>query len=271
MPELPEVETTLRGIAPHIENQIIEQLIVRQPQLRWPVPDQLNKLISGQKIQSIRRRAKYLLFELDTGSIIIHLGMSGSLRILTKVTPPEKHDHIDFVLANGTVMRYHDPRRFGTILWGEEPVHRHPLLKGLGPEPLLPEFDGNHLYNLSRNRKTAVKSFIMDSHIVTGVGNIYANEALFMAGIHPSRQAGRISLTRYRLLSECIKTVLNIAIEQGGTSLRNFVDATGNPGYFKQHLLVYGRADMPCQGCLTPLTEIRLNNRTTVFCRNCQK
>jgi formamidopyrimidine-DNA glycosylase len=271
MPELPEVETTLRGIAPYIEHQIFHHLIVRQPQLRWPIPHNLEQLISGRTIHTLNRRGKYLLIGLESGTVVIHLGMSGSLRILTETKPPEKHDHLDFIFANGTVLRYHDPRRFGAVLWTDQPVSRHPLLKDLGPEPLLAEFDGSHLYKLSRNRKTPVKAFIMDSHIVVGVGNIYANEALFMAGIHPSRHAGRISLARYRLLAECIKTVLQNAIEQGGTTLRNFVNETGNPGYFKQQLQVYGRAGLSCPRCQTSLIEIRPNNRTTVFCSNCQK
>jgi formamidopyrimidine-DNA glycosylase len=271
MPELPEVETTLRGIAPHIENQTVHHLIIRQPRLRWPVPDNLEALISGCKIRAISRRAKYLLFDLGSGSLIIHLGMSGSLRILTEDKTPEKHDHLDFVFINGVLMRFHDPRRFGSVLWTELPVNQHPLLKSLGPEPLLSDFDGNYLYQLSNHRMTPVKSFIMDSHVVVGVGNIYANEALFMAGIHPTRPAGRISLQRYRLLASNIKTVLQNAIEQGGTTLRNFVNETGNPGYFKQKLRVYGRAGQPCLICQKPLTEIRMNNRTTVFCSKCQK
>ncbi len=270
MPELPEVETTLRGIAPHIVNQTIKAVIVRQPQLRWPVPDHLHETLSGQTVKSVTRRAKYLLFATGTGTVIVHLGMSGSLRVLTDEKPPEKHDHIDIVLKNGVLVRYNDPRRFGTLLWTVEPPGQHDLLKTLGPEPLQLEFDGKYLYQTAKARKTPVKSFIMDSHVVVGVGNIYANEALFMAGLRPTRCAGRIALERYGLLADCIKSVLQSAIAQGGTTLRNFVNESGNPGYFKQQLAVYGRGALPCKHCFTPLEEIRISNRTTVFCRHCQ-
>ncbi len=270
MPELPEVETTVRGIAPHVIKQAIKQAIVRQPQLRWPVPENLNALLAGLAVESVSRRGKYLLFSLDAGTMIIHLGMSGSLRILPCGHPAGKHDHIDIELANETILRFNDPRRFGALLWTAQPPDEHPLLKSLGPEPLLSGFDGDYLYRESRARQTPVKSFIMDSHIVVGVGNIYANEALFMAGIHPSRHAGRISLARYDRLSKCIKTVLQDAIDQGGTTLRNFVNESGRPGYFKQQLRVYGRTGMPCRECLHSLEEIRINNRSTVFCKNCQ-
>jgi formamidopyrimidine-DNA glycosylase len=271
MPELPEVETTVRGIAPHIEGQTVKQVIVRQAQLRWPVPETLNEALANLSIRSVSRRAKYLLFATDAGTILLHLGMSGSLRIMTEEKPAGKHDHIDFLFNNGTVLRYNDPRRFGAVLWTTAPAAEHGLLKDLGPEPLLPEFDGTRLYHHSRKRKMPVKALIMDSHIVVGVGNIYANEALFMAGIHPSRHAGKISLARYAKLADCIKTVLENAIQQGGTTLRNFVNEAGNPGYFKQQLLVYGRGQLPCKKCQQPLKETRLTNRTTVFCSHCQK
>jgi formamidopyrimidine-DNA glycosylase len=271
MPELPEVETTVRGIAPHIEGQTVKQVIIRQPRLRWPVPETLNETLAGLNIRSVSRRAKYLLFATDAGTIILHLGMSGSLRILPKEKAAGKHDHIDFIFNNGTLLRYNDPRRFGAVLWTTSPAAEHGLLKDLGPEPLLPDFNGTHLYRQSKKRKMPVKSFIMDSHIVVGVGNIYANEALFMAGIHPSRHAGKISPTRYHHLADSIKTVLQSAIQQGGTTLRNFVNESGNPGYFKQQLRVYGRDSLPCLVCLQPLTEIRIANRSTVFCSHCQK
>lgn len=271
MPELPEVETTVRGIAPHVEGQAIKQLVVRQPQLRWPVPEKLDETLSKLCVRSVSRRAKYLLLATDAGTVILHLGMSGSLRILPEGKMADKHDHIDFVFNNGTLLRYNDPRRFGAVLWTTFPPADHSLLRDLGPEPLLSEFDGAHLYRLSRNRKMPVKAFIMNSHIVVGVGNIYANEALFMAGIHPSRHAGRIALARYQLLADSIKAVLQSAIEQGGTTLRNFVNEAGNPGYFKQQLSVYGRGGQPCSNCLQPLVEIRITNRTTVFCGDCQK
>ncbi len=271
MPELPEVETTARGIAPYIEGQTIKQIIVRQPLLRWPVPENLNRILTDATINSVSRRAKYLLILTDKGTVIVHLGMSGSLRILPADKPAVKHDHIDFEFNNDTLLRYNDPRRFGAVLWTTQPPAQHDLLKDLGPEPLLPGFDGNHFYQQSRNRKIPIKSFIMDSHVVVGVGNIYANEALFMAGIHPSRHAGRISLTRYQVLADCIKSVLQNAIQQGGTTLRNFVNESGNPGYFKQQLRVYGRAGMPCILCSLALKEIRISNRSTVFCSSCQK
>lgn len=270
MPELPEVETTVRGIAPHVEGQVIRQVVIRQPQLRWPVPVNLPEILPNLTIRSVSRRAKYLLISTDAGTIILHLGMSGSLRILPKEKPADKHDHIDFIFSNGTILRYNDPRRFGAVLWTTSSPAGHDLLKDLGPEPLSSDFDGAHLYRLSRNRKAPIKSFVMDGHVVVGVGNIYANEALFMAGIHPKRHAGRIALPRYQLLADCIKTVLHSAIEQGGTTLRNFVNEAGNPGYFKQQLRVYGRAGQPCPNCLHPLTEIRVTNRSTVFCVNCQ-
>lgn len=271
MPELPEVETTVRGIAPHVEGQTVKRVIIRQPQLRWPVPEKLNETLADLSIKSVSRRAKYLLFATDAGTVLLHLGMSGNLRIMPEEKTPGKHDHVDFIFNNGSLLRYNDPRRFGAVLWTTAPVAEHGLLKDLGPEPLLPSFDGNHLYRQSRKRKMPVKSFIMDSHIVVGVGNIYANEALFMAGIHPTCQSGRISLARYQHLAGCVKTVLQSAIQQGGTTLRNFVNEAGNPGYFKQQLNVYGRAGLPCIHCLQPLREIRVANRSTVFCGHCQK
>lgn len=271
MPELPEVETTCRGIAPHIQGQTVRQVIIRQPRLRWPVPETLAQLLTGQAIQSVTRRAKYLLFTTQAGTLLVHLGMSGSLRIITDGQSAGKHDHIDFIFSDETVLRFNDPRKFGAVLWTAEPATGHPLLKDLGPEPLLSDFNGKLLYSLSRNRKAPVKSFIMDSHIVVGVGNIYANEALFMAGILPARQAGKISLARYEKLAGCIRVVLAGAIAQGGTTLRNFVNEAGKPGYFKQQLKVYGRAGLPCVTCQQPLTELRLANRATVFCRECQR
>lgn len=271
MPELPEVETTCRGIAPHIEGQTVKQVIIRQPRLRWPVPESLNQTLTGLCIQSVSRRAKYLLFATSAGTMLVHLGMSGNLRIITARQEVGKHDHIDFIFNNDIVLRFNDPRRFGAVLWTSAPVAEHQLLKDLGPEPLLADFNGELLYSLSRNRKVPVKSFIMDSHIVVGVGNIYANEALFMAGIMPSRHAGKISLARYQKLADCIRVILKQAIEQGGTTLRDFVNESGKPGYFKQQLRVYGRAGMPCVHCQQPLKETRLANRSTVFCSNCQR
>jgi formamidopyrimidine-DNA glycosylase len=270
MPELPEVETVCRGVAPHITGRTIQQVVIRQPQMRWPVPKNLNESVSGLAIQSVSRRAKYLLFATDKGTLLIHLGMSGSLRIVTIQQELKTHDHIDFMFADDTIMRYNDPRRFGAVLWTSEPINDHPLLKDLGPEPLLPNFSGEHLHALSKNRKIPVKSFIMDSHIVVGVGNIYANEALFMAGIHPCRHAGQIDLEAYQKLAGCIRTALANAIQQGGTTLRDFVNEAGKPGYFQQQLRVYGRTGLPCVHCQQPLQETRLSNRSTVFCAACQ-
>jgi formamidopyrimidine-DNA glycosylase len=271
MPELPEVETTRLGILPHIQNRTIAEVLIRQPKLRWPVTENLPELITGLRIGAVNRRGKYLLVALPSGNLILHLGMSGSLRILPCETEPLKHDHADFVLDNGMMLRFNDPRRFGAILWTSDAVDGHALLKDLGPEPLLSGFSGDYLFTQSRKRQTPAKSFIMDSHVVVGVGNIYANEALFMAGIRPMRLAGSISLARYRRLADAIKTVLENAIRQGGTTLRNFVNESGNPGYFKQQLFVYGRAGLPCKHCEQLLQEIRINNRSTIFCPNCQQ
>lgn len=271
MPELPEVETTVRGLAPHVEGLVIQKLVIRQPQLRWPVPEGLAATLHDLSIKSVGRRAKYILFSTGQGTIIVHLGMSGSLRILAMNTPAEKHDHADWIFSNDTVMRFRDPRRFGAILWTEDSPEKHVLLKDLGPEPLLDTFDGDYLHSRAKLKKTPVKSFVMDSHIVVGVGNIYANEALFLSGILPTRLAGDITQDEFRNLASAIKAVLSNAIAQGGTTLRDFVNETGNPGYFKQQLNVYGRGNMPCRLCLKPLTEIRINNRSTVFCPCCQK
>lgn len=271
MPELPEVETVCRGVAPHITGRIIQQVIVRQPKLRWPVPDQLNESVSGLMIQSVQRRAKYLLFTTQQGTLLIHLGMSGSLRIVTRQQEIKTHDHIDFVFGENVIMRYNDPRRFGAVLWTTESINTHPLLKDLGPEPLLADFSGEYLHTRAKNRKVPIKSFIMDSHVVVGVGNIYANEALFMAGIHPLRHAGVVTLAEYEKLAACIRHALASAIEQGGTTLRDFVNEAGKPGYFQQQLRVYGRTGLLCRDCQNPLQEVRLSNRSTVFCAVCQQ
>lgn len=270
MPELPEVETTRRGIAPHILDQRVVKIIIRQPQLRWPISANLVGDLSGQRIDTVGRRGKYILLNSIPGTALIHLGMSGNLRIVTHRQAAEKHDHVDFIFANDCILRFNDPRRFGSILWTREPAHQHKLLNALGPEPLSENFDGDYLYRSARSRSQSVKAFIMDSHLVVGVGNIYANEALFKAGIHPNRQAGRIALARYRKLADCIKTVLADAISQGGTTLRDFVGSDGKPGYFKQQLNVYGRAGQPCLACSETLKQIRQSNRATVFCSRCQ-
>lgn len=270
MPELPEVETTRRGIEPHIQGKRVSRIIIRQPQLRWPVSDDLEPSLTGQVIQSVSRRAKYLLFETDAGTAILHLGMSGSLRIVKTDLLPGKHDHVDIFFADRTLLRFTDPRRFGSLLWTSARIEEFPLLKKLGPEPLSNDFDGKQLYELSRKRTVAVKSFIMDSQIVVGVGNIYASESLFLAGIKPTRQAGRISLPRYQKLSKAIQLVLRRAIQQGGTTLRDFVNETGKPGYFKQSLAVYGRSAEPCIQCQTPIRQIKIGQRASYYCPNCQ-
>lgn len=245
MPELPEVEVTLRGVAPHLEGQSVAAVVIRHPRLRWPIPQNLPKLLRGKTIRALRRRAKYLLIEFDHGTLILHLGMSGSLCILPAKTSAAKHDHFDLVLANGKLMRLHDPRRFGAVLWHEGDPAQHPLLAALGPEPLEDDFDGRYLYQATRGRNIAIKQCIMDSHVVVGVGNIYASEALFRAGIRPQLAAGKISLARCTRLVEEIRATLTEAIKKGGSSLRNFVNSDGKPGYFQQHYWVYGRAGEP--------------------------
>ena len=269
MPELPEVETTRRGIEPHIVGKRVKALHVRQPKLRWPIPDAIHAA-EGKKLKSVERRGKYLLFRFSNGTIIAHLGMSGSMRITAPGEPPMFHDHVDLECSDGTTLRYCDPRRFGAWLWTEEDPLQHDLIAKLGPEPLTDAFNVEYLVAKAKGRKSSVKAFIMDSHVVVGVGNIYANEALFMAGIHPKRAAGRVSKARYEKLVEAIKAVLAASIEMGGTTLRDFVGGDGKPGYFKQTLRVYGRAGQPCLTCKTPLTEIRLGQRSTVFCKLCQ-
>ena len=270
MPELPEVETPRRGIAPHLQGQRVSRLVVRERRLRWPIPEDLALQIEGQCFDAIERRAKYLLLRIGGGTLIGHLGMSGSLRLVPAGTPPGKHDHVDIELESGMALRYTDPRRFGALLWAraDEP---HALLGKLGPEPLSAAFDGERLYQLSRGKSTAVKPFIMDNAVVVGVGNIYASEALFAAGIDPRREAGRISRQRYLRLAEEIKRILAAAIERGGTTLRDFVGGDGQPGYFKQELFVYGRGGQLCKQCGTTLSEVRLGQRSSVFCRNCQR
>ncbi len=271
MPELPEVETTRRGIQPFVEGQTVKDVVVREPRLRWPVPDDLWQKLAGYTIQTVKRRAKYLLMDTEQGVLMVHLGMSGSLRVLKDDAPVNKHDHIDIVLENGHRLRYTDPRRFGSILWTDQPLWEHRLLKNLGPEPLGDEFTAQRLYRLSRDRSQPVKTFIMDNKIVVGVGNIYANEALFRAGIRPDRACGKISKARYERLTQCIKETLEKAIAQGGTTLKDFVGGDGKPGYFKQELAVYGRAGQHCIQCSSFIKEVRLGNRSTCFCSKCQR
>ncbi|KJY97840.1 bifunctional DNA-formamidopyrimidine glycosylase/DNA-(apurinic or apyrimidinic site) lyase [Pseudoalteromonas ruthenica] len=269
MPELPEVEVSRLGIAPHIEGQTITQVNVHQPQLRWPVSEQVYAL-AGNVITQVSRRAKYLLLHCDEGAVILHLGMSGHLRVVDSNTALKKHDHIEFQFANGLSLRLNDSRRFGACLW--QPLDSvHSVFQKLGPEPLTTDFDAQWLFARSRNKKQPIKQFIMDNQVVVGVGNIYANESLFKAGIHPKREAGKVSLTRYQKLTPLIKATLAAAIEQGGTTLKDFSQSDGKPGYFAQQLLVYGRKGEPCTSCATTLTEIRLGGRSTVYCKKCQR
>lgn len=270
MPELPEVETTRRGIEPHIVGAKVTALQVRQPRLRWPVPADLPQWISGRVVEGVSRRGKYLLIAFDNGDVMVHLGMSGSLRVVSIASEAAKHDHLDLCFDNGRALRLTDPRRFGAVLW-QPRGSEHELLAHLGPEPLSDAFSTDYLIQRAVRRTTAIKSFIMDSHVVVGVGNIYANEALFSAGIHPKRAAGKISAARMAVLVSAIKDVLHRAIEQGGTTLRDFVGGDGKPGYFKQQLNVYGRAGEPCVQCGGRLKEIRQGQRSTVYCSHCQR
>lgn len=269
MPELPEVETTLRGITPHIVGRKVTAVQIRQWRLRWPIPAELPAQILNELLLGISRQGKYLLLRFNTGTALIHLGMSGSLRIVAANVAPLAHDHFDFVFGN-TIMRYCDPRRFGCLLWVEGEAEQHALLQHLGPEPLTDTFTAEYLFQRSRKRTQAVKQFLMDSKIVVGVGNIYANEALFMARIKPIRKAGSLTRANCVALVRDIKFVLQRSIEQGGTTLRDFVGGDGKPGYFKQQLLVYGRGGEPCTLCAKVLKEERMNDRTTVYCVNCQ-
>ena len=269
MPELPEVEITRRGIEPYINDHKVKSVITRTQKLRWPIPRNIKQQLNHQTFISTSRRAKYLLLQNPAGYLIIHLGMSGSLRILEPGTPALKHDHVDIVFDTH-ILRFRDPRRFGALLWTQHDPLQHKLLKSLGPEPLSSDFTGEHLYRFSRNRKISIKEFIMNAHIVVGVGNIYATEALFISKIHPTRAAGKISLQRYQLLVDAIKKVLTQAIKSGGTTLKDFTREDGKPGYFKQELYVYGRAKLPCVSCSHPLKAIKQGQRTTTYCTQCQ-
>ena len=270
MPELPEVETTRRGISPHIKGRQVAKVIIRQPKLRWPVPKELHQL-EGSTITRVGRRAKYLLLKTRTGTALIHLGMSGNLRICDSDTPADKHDHVDIVFTHGQLLRLQDPRRFGSVLWTTQRIEEHALIRKLGPEPLTDSFNAAYLYHQSRTRKVNIKTFIMNAQMVVGVGNIYASESLFMAGINPKITAGKISLKRYETLVYAIKTVLSLAIEQGGTTLKDFVNADGQTGYFQLELSVYGRAGQPCNSCRQPIRQITQNQRSTYYCPQCQK
>ncbi|MBA3562665.1 MAG: bifunctional DNA-formamidopyrimidine glycosylase/DNA-(apurinic or apyrimidinic site) lyase [Gammaproteobacteria bacterium] len=270
MPELPEVETTRRGIEPQLRGHIVTQMRVREPRLRWPVPRSLIEELPGQRIESVRRRAKYLLLDTAAGSALLHLGMSGSLRMVFSDTPPGAHDHIDIVLDTGRSLRFTDPRRFGSLLWTQGDPLAHPLLASLGPEPLESAFNGSYLHDRARGRRLAVKPFLMDSRIVVGIGNIYASEALFRAGIHPKRAAGRISLPRMERLAGAVTAVLHDALRAGGTTLRDYSDGEGSPGHFAQDLRVYGREGRACRRCRSPVRAITLGQRSTYYCARCQ-
>ena len=308
MPELPEVETTLRGIAPHLQGEVVSDIVIRNASLRWPIPKDLPKLLCGHTVRGLQRRAKYILVTFDHGTLILHLGMSGSLRILPHGTPPEKHDHFDLVLGNGELMRLRDPRRFGAVLWHAGEVAEHVLLAHLGPEPLatnslLPPcrgkvgmgvetmstnvstptlalplhgggnvvFDADYLYQAMRKRSAPIKLAIMDSQLVVGVGNIYANEALFRAGIKPQLAANKVSRARCERLVQTIKEVLREAIKQGGSSLRDFIHSDGSSGYFQQHYFVYSRKDEACKQCRTLIKHIKQGQRSSFYCPQCQK
>ena len=271
MPELPEVETTLRGIEPHISNNIITDIIVRNPSLRWPVPVKNLQDLVGEAVTNVERIAKYIIIHTAKGSVLLHLGMSGSLRSLPKDEPPSKHDHIDLVFSNNRVVRLNDPRRFGCCLLLQQPVKEHKLLASLGPEPLSDEFNGDLLFDLSRKRNIPIKNFIMDGKVVVGVGNIYASESLFMAGIRPTASVKRISRARYQKLASSIKAVLAKAIKAGGTTLNDFTQADGKPGYFAQELQVYGRNGDACNQCGKLIKSEVIGQRNTFYCTTCQK
>jgi formamidopyrimidine-DNA glycosylase len=288
MPELPEVETTRRGLAPHLEGRRVLGAVLRRPDLRWPIAPEIAAVLPGQRIEAVRRRAKYLLLDTAAGSALLHLGMSGSLRVLPGDTPAGAHDHVDLVLESpgrgrGRVLRFNDPRRFGCLLW-QPADETHALLRGLGPEPLAeggpdrpgpqriePAFTGDYLFALSRGRRTPVKSFLMDQRVVVGVGNIYAAEALFAAGISPLRAAGRVSRERYAQLADAVQRILRHAIARGGTTLRDFLAPDGAPGYFEQELSAYGRGGEPCPRCGRALKQASIGQRTTAWCPRCQR
>lgn len=269
MPELPEVETTCRGIASHLIDQVVVAAPVHERRLRWPVPS-LRALV-GQSVKHVERRAKYILIGFGSGTLIVHLGMSGSLRIVASSSPRRPHDHVELKLANGNSLRLHDPRRFGSVLWTAGDPLRHPRLRDLGPEPLSDDFNGDYLLRASRGRRTPIKALLMDGRIVVGVGNIYASEALFLAGIHPRRAAGRVAAPRLARLVESTKAVLSAAITRGGTTLRDFVNESGEPGYFAQELLVYGRAGEPCRTCGRTLKTQLIGQRASAYCPQCQR
>jgi formamidopyrimidine-DNA glycosylase len=270
VPELPEVETTRRGIERQLLGRQVTRIVLRRADLRWPIPADDLQGLRHTPIAAVRRRAKYLLIDTAAGSALLHLGMSGMLRVLPTEVPAGPHDHVDLCLDDGRTLRFTDPRRFGCLLW-QAAGSLHPLLAELGPEPLTASFDGAHLFRLARGRRVAVKPFLMDQRVVVGVGNIYATEALFSAGIDPRRSAGRVSLPRYQALAEAVRQILSHAIERGGTTLRDFLAPDGAPGYFEQELSVYGREGLPCRRCAQPLRALRLGQRASAYCPRCQR
>jgi len=271
MPELPEVETTRRGVAPHVERQKVTAVRIYDHRLRWPVPRDLPRRLVGRKVDRVDRRSKYLLFRLGPDTLLVHLGMTGSLRIFTHAPPKETHDHVDLEFANGVVLRYRDPRRFGAFLWSPAEAGHHRLLARLGVEPFADDFDDAYLYRSLRGRRTAIKLVLMDSHVVVGVGNIYANESLFRAGIRPDRAAHRVSRTRLARLAMAVRDTLAEAIAKGGSTLRDYLDSRGQPGSFQLDYYVYGRRGEPCRICGTPIRMSRLGGRATYYCVRCQR
>jgi len=270
VPELPEVETTCRGIAPHLIGKQVSRVVVRNPALRWRVPKALAAELSGQVVRAVTRRAKYILLTTDAGTAILHLGMSGSLRVVAAAKPPGKSDHVDLVLATGNCLRLRDPRRFGSILWTRQNPLAHKLLADIGPEPLTPEFSRDYLHRVTRGRSRAIRDVLLDARIVAGVGNIYANEALFSAGIRPTRAAGRLNAIECKKLAQAIRATLKRAIRVGGTTLRDYHASDGEPGHFQLTLKVYGRTGDPCRVCQTPIRLARLGQRSAFFCGKCQ-
>lgn len=274
MPELPEVETTRLGLLP-VLNQQVAKVEVRNPRLRWPIPQDLPQTLQGKQLTALQRRAKYILATFvdadSTGTLLLHLGMSGRLCLLDRFYPPEKHDHVDIQFSDGRVVRLRDPRRFGAVLWIEGDATQHPLLASLGPEPLTEAFTGDYLYKQMRTRTAAIKTTIMDAHLVVGVGNIYASESLFRARINPQKAANTLTRKQCDALVQEIKITLQEALKAGGSSLRDFFGADGNPGYFQQSYFVYGRTDEPCRVCAKPIFTIRLGQRSTFYCKTCQK
>jgi formamidopyrimidine-DNA glycosylase len=271
MPELPEVETTRRGVAPHVERQKVTAVRVYDRRLRWPVPRDLSRRLVGRCVERVDRRSKYLLFRMGDDTLLVHMGMTGSLRVFTEAPPREAHDHIDLEFANGVILRYRDPRRFGAMLWSPAAAGEHRLLARLGVEPFAPEFDGDYLFRAMRGRRAAIKLVLMDSHVVVGVGNIYANESLFRAGIRPDRAAHRVGRARLARLALAVRDTLSEAIAKGGSTLRDYVDSRGEPGYFQLEYYVYGRQAEPCRVCGSPIRMRRLGARATYYCVRCQR